>query len=211
MSDSPRPKFTFLLAATFVYAGTLAVCFQAQAQVVNQDQEIFVQNLPIVKASSQDPSDILLASLETVFHDQNVCCGRNSSLRDSVQAADAGSLRDVAAKLEGRHRLGDGRTINVTANYVAADAIRGAPLIAMLMNERAALIEWNSHLYVLRGVVYRWIESGDPTSVSKTTVIHKLLLWDTRFSDSRRDVVFDRTKDDWSKVQGLLVLQSLPQ
>lgn len=210
MSRRPMLRSTFLVATTFIFAGGLAVCRHAQGQVVNQDQEIFVHDLPSVTAHSQDPSDILVASLETVFHDQDVCCRKNSALRDSAQAADAGSMNDVAGKLEGRHLLSDGRPIKVTAKYVAADAINGGLLIAMVMNEHAALIEWNSHLYVLHGVVYRWMESGDPSD-SKTTVIRKLLLWDTRFSDSRRDVVFDRTTDDLSKVQGLLFLQSEPQ
>jgi len=41
--------------------------------------------------------------------------------------------------------------------------------------------------------------------------IHKFLLWDTRFSDSRRTVVFDRETEDPGKVQGLLFLQLEPQ
>ena len=36
------------------------------------------------------------------------------------------------------------------------------------------------------------------------TAIHKFLLLDTRYSDSRRKVVFNRETDDWSKVQGML-------
>lgn len=207
------PRSSFLLAATFILAGGLAVCGHAQGQVLNQDQEIFVHNLPSLTAHSQDPSDILLASLETAFHDQDVCCGKNSALQDSALAADPKSLKDIAEKLEGRHLLSDGRPIKVTAEYVESDAISGGPLIAMVLNEHAALIQWNSHLYVLHGIVYRWTESGDPTSGSMTrmTVIHKLLLWDVRFSDSRRDVVFDRTTDDLSKMRGLLFLQTTPQ
>jgi hypothetical protein len=117
-----------------------------QGQVISQDQESLVHNLPSVTAHSQDPSDILLASLESVFHDKQVCCGKNSALRDGVRAADAGSLKDIAGKLEGRHLLDDGRPIKVTAEYVAADRISGGPLIAMVMNEHSALIEWNSQL-----------------------------------------------------------------
>jgi len=37
-------------------------------------------------------------------------------------------------------------------------------------------------------------------------IIHKLFLLDLRFSDSRREVSFNRESDDWSKVQGLLAL-----
>lgn len=211
MSYRSIPRTSFLLA-TFIFAGGPAVYCHAQGQAINQDQEIFVHNLPQLTAQSQDPSDILSASLETVFHDRDVCSGKNSALADRVLAADATSLKDIAEKLDGRHLLSNGRPIKVTAEYVAADAISGGRLIAMILNEHAALIQLNSHLYVLRGVVYRWTESGDPTNGSNTmTVVHKLLLWDTRFSDSRREVVFDRTKDDLSKMQGLLFLQSVPQ
>lgn len=207
------PGSSFLLAAAFIFAGGLAVSWRAQGQVLNQDTEIVVHDLPSLTAHSQDPSDILLASLETVFHDQDVCCGKNSALRDSALAADAESLKDIPEKLKGRHLLSDGRPIKVTAEYVASDAISGGPLISMVLSDHAALIQWNSHLYVLHGVVYRWTESGDPTtgSMSRMTVIHKLLLWDARFSDSRRDVVFDRATDDLSKMRGLLFLQTAPQ
>lgn len=213
MSHRSAPRSSFLLLATFIFAGGLAVCWHAQGQVIGEDQEIFVHNLPSVTAHSQDSSGILLASLETVFHDEDVCCGKNSALLELAQAADAGSLKDVAGKLDGRHLLSDGRPVTVQAVYVPTDAISGGPLIAMVMKEHAALIKWNSHLYVLHGVVYRWMENGDSTTGSKTTttVIHKLLLWDARFSDSRRDVVFDRTKDDLRTLQGLLFLQSAPQ
>ena len=163
MSYRSTPRSSFLLAATFIFGGGLAVCGQAQGQILNEDQEIFVHNLPSLAAQSQDPSDILLASLETVFHDQDVCCAKNSALRDSALAANASSLKDIAEKLDGRHLL-SGRPIKVTAQYLASDAISGAPLISMVLNEHAALIQWNSHLYVLHGVVYRWFASGDPAT-----------------------------------------------
>jgi hypothetical protein len=41
--------------------------------------------------------------------------------------------------------------------------------------------------------------------------IHKILLVDTRFSDARRQVTFDRLADDWGKVQGLVMLKAAPQ
>jgi hypothetical protein len=42
-------------------------------------------------------------------------------------------------------------------------------------------------------------------------MIHKLLLLDTRYSGSRREVPFNRETDDWSKVQGMLRLAVTPQ
>ena len=213
MSQRSTPGSSYLLAVTLIFAGGLAVCCRAQGQVLNQDQEILVHGLPSLTAHSQEPSETLLASLETVLHDKDVCCRTNSALRDSVLAADPKSLKDIAENLGGRHLLSDGRPINVTAEYVAPNAINSGRLISTMMNQQAALMEWNSRFYVVHGVVYVWTASGDPSSgsMSKTTAIHRLLLWDTRFSDSRRDVVFDRTTDDLSKVQGMLFLQTTPQ
>jgi hypothetical protein len=53
---------------------------------------------------------------QTEFHDQTVCCGRDSALEDSAQAADARSLKEIATTLDGRQLLGDYGSIS------AADA-----------------------------------------------------------------------------------------
>jgi len=191
----------------------LFCCGLAYGQILNQDQEIQVHNLPTLMARSHDPSDILLTSLDTVFHDREVCCGKDSALEESVQAADPKSLKDVAGKLDGRHLLSDGRPIMVSAEYMAPDAVNSGRLIRMILDQHALLMMWNSNLYVVQGIVYRWAASGDPTSGSMVTmtVLHKFLLWDMRYSDSRREVVFDRETDDASKVQGLLSVEVKPQ
>jgi hypothetical protein len=46
-------------------------------------------------------------------------------------------------------------------------------------------------------------DTGEPAMV-----IRKLLLWDTRYTDSRREVVFTRGVDDANKVAGLLFVQA---
>lgn len=191
----------------------LAVCCLVYGQVLNQDQEVRVHHLPALMARSSDPSDILLTSLDTVFHDRGICCGKDSALEESALAADPRSLQDVANKLEGRHLMEDGRPIKVTAEYVAANAVNSANLIGMILNQHAALMQWNSHLYVVHGVVYVWFatNTNPETGASKGIAIHKLLLWDTRFSDSRREVIFNRETDDWGKVQGILLLTCTPQ
>jgi hypothetical protein len=165
-------------------------------------------------ARSHDPSDVLLTSLDTVFHDRDVCCGKDSALEDSVLAADPKSLKDVANRLEGRHLLSDGRPITVIAEYQTPDQVNSGRLIRVILHQHAPLMMWNSNLYVVHGVVYLWTASGgDPTSsgMITMTVIHKFLLWDTRYSDSRREVVFDRDTDDPKNVQGLLFLEAKPQ
>ena len=190
-----------------------ALCCFGYGQVLNQDQEIQVHDLPSLMARSHDRSEVLLTSLDTVFHDREICCGKDAALEDSAGASDPRSLKDVASKLQGRHLLSDGRPVMVTATYLTPDAVNSGLLVTWFLNQHAALMQWNSHIYVVHGIVYMWIASGDATSGSMTqmTVIHKFLLWDTRYSDSRREVVFNRDSDDLSKVQGFLFVEAKPQ
>jgi hypothetical protein len=130
-------------------------------------------------------------------------------LGDSVQSSDPKSLKDIATQLQGRHVLSDGRFVMVTAEYLLPEAVNSGQLIGTILNRHPPLMEWNSHLYVVGGVTY--VETVDYSSGADTKAIHKFLLQDERFSDSRRAVSFDRTTDDWSKVQGFLFLQAAVQ
>jgi hypothetical protein len=188
----------------WVVASCLAVCCFAGGQAAYPDQEIRVRDLPLLTARSTHASDVLATSLEIVFNDKEVCCGKNSSLEDSVQASNPKSLKDIASKLQGKHRLSDGRPIMVTAEYLTPDQVTAGHLIYMLGANHAPLMMWDSHLYVVDGLKYA--ENADTDS----DVTHKFLLQDSRFSDSRRAVSFDRLTEDAGKVQGLLFLQAAP-
>jgi len=72
------------------------------------DQEIRVRDLPLLTARSTPASDVPATSIEIVFNDKEVCCGKNFSLEDSVQESNPKSLKDIASKLQGKHRLSDG-------------------------------------------------------------------------------------------------------
>jgi hypothetical protein len=176
----------------------------AQSQIPYQDQEIHVHDLPSLTAKSKDPFDVLLASLETILRDKDVCCAKDSALVDSLAKADPKSLKDVSAKIEGRQLLSDGRPIQIQTVYLTPEMVNGRNLVHMVLDQQAALVEWNSHLYVLHGVVFFWDSDGQGNRFS---VIRKLLLWDTRYSDSRREVVFTRTNGDPGKVEGLLFVE----
>ena len=151
---------------------------------------------------------MLATSLEIVFNEKEVCCGKDSALEDSVAAADPKSLKDIAGKLQGRHLLSDGRAITVTAEYLTPDQVSAGHLIYMLAANHAPLMLWNSHLDVVDGASY--VESFDPDG-GVAYVTHKFFLQDTRFSDSRRAVTFDRVTEDAGKVQGLLFLRAAAQ
>ncbi len=66
---------------------------------------------------------------------------------------------------------------------------------------------WNSNLYVVYGVVFN---ETLYSSGLHDYAIHKLLLIDPRFSGVRRETCFDRLKDDWEKVKGLLRVRAMP-
>jgi hypothetical protein len=199
----------FLLPATCVVASCLAACCFAYGQVSYPDQEVRVHDLPSLTARSKDASDVLAASLEIVFHDKEACCGKDSALEESVQSSDPKSLKDIANKLQGRHLLSDGRPIMVTVEYLKPDQVNGGHLIYMLTKKQAPLMMWNAHLYIVDGITYVEDVAAKPGGIRY--MIHKFLLQDARFSDSRRGVYFDRVTEDAGNVQGLLFLQAAPQ
>jgi hypothetical protein len=194
---------------TFLVASCLEGTCLAQAGTYVSIQTERVSGLPVLVARSHDSADVLRTSLATILHDKSVCCGKDSALGDDVARADPLSLKDVAAKLQGRHLLSDGRPIMVTADYLDPATINASNLITTLHDQHALLMEWNSHLYVCYGLTYR--RDYDPVTGAVVNTILKFLLLDTRYSDSRRKVVFNRESDDWSKVQGMLRVTAAPQ
>jgi hypothetical protein len=191
----------FLVASCLV-----GVCLAAGQSYPNQ--EVRVGGLRALVARSHEPSDVLLTSLDTVLHDRSVCCGADSALGDSAEKANPLSPKDVVSKLQGRHLLSDGRPIMVTAEYFEPAAINSGMLIGTLRDKHALLLQWNSHVYVCYGVVYD--ELYDENGGLQYSIRNFLLL-DTQYSDSRREVVFHRQTDDWSKVQGMLRVTVAPQ
>ncbi len=197
------------ILARLVVASCVAVCCFAPAQTYLPNQEVHIGDLPLLKARSKDASDVLATSVEIVFRDKQVCCGKKSALEDLIQSADPLSLKDVGDKLQGRHLLGDARPIVVTAKYVPAASVNSAQVIASLRDGHLSIMVWNSHIYVVYGAVFD--ETLDSPAVgARMDAIRKFLLLDTRFSDEHREVFFNRLTDDWGKVQGLLTLSLSP-
>lgn len=200
-------RFANLILRLF-YLAVFACSALAHAQLVNVDQQLEVTGLPFAVSHSPHSSDVLATSLATIIHNSAICCGRDSALEDSLQKADPKSLQDVAAKLNGRHLLGDGRPITVNTEFFSPDRMNAGYLVTTMTGQKAGLMEWNSHIYIVHGIIYFWQASGTPDApAGPIPVIHKFLLSDTRYSDSRREVVFNRDTDDLDKVQGFLFLQ----
>lgn len=175
---------------------------------VQANQEIRVADLPRLTARTRERSDVLLTSLDIIFHNHEICCGRDSALEDSAQRADPRSIKDIVAKVQGRHLLGDGRPITVNVTDMMPYSPNPTAIVDALAKNQAMLLMWNSRLYVLVGVLYDESYYRDGT---RTDTINKFYLLDTRYSDGRREVTFTRTKDDWNDVQGLLLFNVTPQ
>lgn len=206
-------RSTFLvLAKAIVTSCVVALCLAVAGFVYGQvsypGQEVRIGDLPALTAKTTNASDVLVTSVEIIFHDKDVCCGRNSALEDDIRAADPMSLKDVSDKLRGRHVVSDGRVFTVTAEYLPAAAATAGWLIGSLSAKQALLMEWNSHLYVVYGLTY--VENVDSEG-GIMDVTHKFWLLDPRFSDERREVSFDRLTDDGAKVRGLLRLKAVVQ
>ena len=164
------------------------------------NQELRVGALP--RLTAVDSSGIIATALETVLHDRAVCCGKSSALEDAVQS-DPQSLKEVSLKLQGRHRLNDGRTIVVHAEYVSGSWITPGLIVGALLDQHALLVEWRSQVYVVNGAIF---DDTRYSSGMRRYTIHRLLLLDPRFSDQRREIQFNRDADDWGQVQGFLTL-----
>jgi hypothetical protein len=118
-------------------------------------------------------------------------------------------MKDITAKLQGRHLLSDGRPVMVTVLDLAPLATRSpVAVVNELKNKHSLLLMWNSRLYVLYGALF---DEALYTDGSLIETINKLFLLDPRYSDSRREVSFNRERDDWNQVQGLLLLTVAPQ
>ena len=154
---------------------------------------------------------MLATCLAIIIHKKAVCCDKDSALEDAVERADPKSLKDVADKLKGRHLLSDGRPIMVTAEFLTPSEVNAGHIIYMLQNQHAPLMEWNSQLYVVLGVTYVESVNYSEGAASKMDTVHKFLLEDVGYSDSRRVVDFDRLTENTGRVQGFLFVDWKPQ
>jgi hypothetical protein len=186
----------------------IAISSLVTAQVFNKELEVRVHGLPKLVARSDDPTQVLVTSLHTILRNPQICCTQDSALGDVANAADSNSLKDLERKLAGRHVLSDGRAVSVTTEYLTPEQMNAGHLIQMVKDQHAALLQWNSHVYVVAGLVYVWIPSGTAEGISATSAVRKFLLVDTRYSDERRIVEFNRDTDDLTKIEGLLFIQA---
>lgn len=177
--------------------------FPTDTYVIVPNQEVRLASLPSITAASKSKSDVMAASVATAVIDPDVCCGRNSALVDPVDSTNGRSLMLLGNKIQGKHYLDNGLSIVVTPQYWPVASVRPDNIIGSLMAQHPLLMVWSGHLYIVHGAVF---DEWRYYSGARAYVIKKLLLVDTRFSDGRRYVSFNRQTDDWGKVTELLAL-----
>jgi hypothetical protein len=96
---------------------------------------------------------VLATAVETVLRDKALCCGKDSALEGAVLSASP-SLKEVSARLQGKHVLGDGLSVLVRAEYVPQSSMGSVLVISALQDHQPMLMEWRSHFYVLYGAIY---------------------------------------------------------
>lgn len=181
----------------------------SNAQVLYPNKEARIANLPMLTAASDDSNEVLATAVAIILRDREVCCGKKSAMGYDVHAADARSLQNIASKLEGRHVMSDGRAVMVTAEVIPLASVNSGQLIAAIHSKQALLMQWDMQFYVVYGVLFN--KTVDHQNGAVMNAIHKLLLIDPRYSDQRREVMFDRLTDDMSKVQGVMVVKAARQ
>jgi hypothetical protein len=142
------------------------------------NQEVRIRDLPTLTASSDKASVVLAVALETILHDNAVCCGKDSALEDEV-LSDFPSLKDLGAKVEGRHLLSDGQPIMIHAEYAPQSSVNsGVNIVNALQDQHAALIEWKSHVYLLYGATFNETRYS---SGRRQYAVSKLFCWTPDF------------------------------
>jgi hypothetical protein len=196
------PISTLLLIVASCSATAYGQADQAYGYVFHPNQEVRVESLPSIVAASKNESDVMAASIATAVMEQDVCCGRNSALEDQVPSS-VKSLKELGEKLRGKRYLNSGETISVADQYWSGTSVNPQSIVGSLIAQRPLLMDWDGHLYVVYGAVF---DEYKYDNGNIEWVIKKLSLVDTRFSDHRRYIIFDRQTDDWGKVTGLLAL-----
>lgn len=192
------------ISVVLILISSFAFTQETGTPVFLPNQTVRVADLSDLAAPSTSAAAVVRTSLEIILGDKSVCCGKNSALEDDVGYATQSnpiSLKQLAEKMQGKHRLSDGRPVSLNSEFVPQNSVYATLIVRSLLDQHASLMEWDSHFYVLYGAVFDETRYSNGT---KDYVIQKLLLVDPRFSDERREAVFNRAADDWGKVGGLL-------
>jgi len=186
---------------------TVAVCLgQTDTRAVIAylpKQTARIQHIKLPPAPNAEVNGSLTSLLQAVVNDSEVCCGKDSALQHDVELLNTTSLQAVNDKLKGRHVMRDGRWVTIDAEYLAEPAINSAILIRYVLQDQMTLLEWNAHVYLVKSIAFDQTQYSDGTN---DYVIQGMTLLDPQSKTKNKEVVFDRQKDAWGNIKGLLIL-----
>ncbi|ABF43286.1 hypothetical protein Acid345_4286 [Candidatus Koribacter versatilis Ellin345] len=174
----------------------------------NFPMEAKVSSLQFHTARTSD--DALATALEIMFRNRAVCCSKESSLVDVVARANPANLQDVATKLQGRHVLGDGRPIQVSATFYPTTPTNGSLpassyILSTLLSDHPLLMQWKGKLYVVHGANYTQQVINSDSVRSALDIIDTLFLFEPVTGEQ---TTFNRVSDNWNEVQGVLAVSA---
>lgn len=200
-----RPPISLLIVVSLSFSLAHAQEQSYPSVVVHPNQEVTVKNLHLQLARSPGETAALAGALETILDFPQLCCGRNSSIPALPTSGRSNSLQEIATKLNGKHVLSDGRPVFVAAHYFSASAITSHQIVAFLMENQTLLVQWDSHFFVLRGAVF---DDKVYSDGNRDIILRKLRLFDPDATAAAHEITFDREKNQWSQVQGFLLIKA---
>ena len=198
----------FAIRMSAILFATCSVCL-SQTDVIRsvvaylpgQTARIHVGHLS--PAPNTTANGALISMLSVVIQDRDVCCGKDSALGRDLERVNTTSAEEVKDVVKGRHVMNDGRWVTIETTYLPETSVNSWQLIDLIMKGQLAIIEWNHHLYLLKEVSFDETRYSDGTSDYS---IQRAVLLDPQSTAKNKEVRFDRQKDDWGQIKGLLTL-----
>jgi hypothetical protein len=198
---------TFMMKVAMVVLGTCALgTSQDEPRAVASylpNQTVRIHHVELRSASNTGPGGSLSALLQAIFHDPEVCCDKDSALQHDVELLASNSLQAVNDKLKGRHVMRDGRWVTIDTQYAGEASIVSAALISNVLQGQLVLLEWDSHVYLLKSVTFDETRYTDGTS---DYVIRGMMVLDPQSKTKNMEVNYNRQKDDWGNIKSLLIV-----
>lgn len=163
----------------------------------NPDQWVELARVADVKAEQPCPNWAWAAGMEAILRRQKVELDQrywvmkvNGGL---VCLPSPGSMEDLKRRIDGEYILGDKRKVRLEVRYRESLPETTDALLLPLALGRPYLMWWKGQPYLVKGAT--WDEFLYQTG-QKLVEIRTLKMINTLESGAKRDVIFDREKDD---------------
>jgi hypothetical protein len=172
------------------------------SETIHPNQRITVSVADTYALDSSNTA-VANAALGIVLSSSNLKCEAGSQLQSIIESYAQSALEALSKKISGTTCLKNGAVEHLETAFMPNGAIRPEQIISPLIEGDPLLLKWKGTFFVLYGVVY---DEHVHRSGGRNNVIRELLLIDPRYQDNRRFVVFDREKNNFGEVEGMVKL-----